>query len=75
MKPSPSALIDHAFLRRLDRLQLISRRGYGMVRGRGQAQSAVWLFDRVCRLPQLQPRRRLSPYRLERLWPLKSPLH
>ena len=36
MKPSPSALIDHAFLRRLDRLQLISRRGYGMVSGGGR---------------------------------------
>ena len=31
-------MIDHAFLRRLDRLQLISRRGYGMVSGGGQAQ-------------------------------------
>ncbi len=36
MKPSPSALIDHTFLRRLDRLQLISRRGYGMVTGGGR---------------------------------------
>ena len=36
MKPSPAPLIDHAFLRRLDRLQLISRRGYGMVTGGGR---------------------------------------
>ena len=36
MKPSPSAPIDHAFLRRLDRLQIISRRGYGVVTGGGR---------------------------------------